>query len=106
VINPAGGLVQAVPPPDDPAADGNVGQLIARRRRQLGMTQRDLADHLCARSGRPTFTRHEISRYERGLRLPASPLLTAIADSLDLPVAALRLAAATDRERRHTGGRG
>ena len=97
--------MQDAPPRHDPAADGNIGQLIARRRRQLGKTQRDLANDLCAKSGRPTLTRHEISRYERGLRLPASPLLTAIADTLNLPVAALRLAAATDRERRHTDGR-
>ena len=81
------------------------GGLIARRRRQLGLTQRDLANDLCAESGRPTFTRHEISRYERGVRLPTAPLLVVLAASLDLPVAMLRQAAAADRERRYTGRR-
>ncbi|MGI5180530.1 helix-turn-helix domain-containing protein [Dactylosporangium sp. CA-152071] len=100
-----GGLVSDVPSRDDPATAASFGQLITRRRRQLGLTQGDLADQLCARSGRPTFTRHEISRYERGVRLPTAPLLTAIANSLDVPVAVLRRAAAADRERRQTGSR-
>ncbi|GAA0734285.1 hypothetical protein GCM10010199_53150 [Dactylosporangium roseum] len=51
------------------------------------------------------FTRHEISRYERGLRIPTAPLLTAMADSLDLPMAVLRRTAAADRKRRHAGSR-
>ena len=92
-----------VPPRDTAATADSFGQLIARRRRQLGLTQGDLAEHLCTGSGRPTFTRHEISRYERGVRLPTALLLTVIADSLELPVAVLRKAAAADRERRHTG---
>jgi transcriptional regulator with XRE-family HTH domain len=85
-------------PRDETAVVGRFGRLIARRRRQLGLTQRDLADELCAKSGRPTFTRHEISRYERGARLPTASLLATFADSLDLPVAVLRQAAAADRE--------
>jgi transcriptional regulator with XRE-family HTH domain len=98
--------VPDVPPPDDPVADHSIGRLITRRRRQLGMTQSDLAEDLCARSGRPTFTRHEISRYERGRRLPTSPVLTVLTDSLDLPLADLRHAAATDRQHRHTDRQG
>ncbi|MDG6109631.1 helix-turn-helix domain-containing protein [Dactylosporangium aurantiacum] len=94
-----------VPPRHGPPTAGSFGQLITRRRHQLGLTQGDLADHLCAKSGRPTFTRHEISRYERGLRIPTAPLLTAIADSLDLPMAVLRRTAAADRKRRHAGSR-
>lgn len=92
-------------PRGSPGTASRFGQLIAHRRHQLGLTQRDLADHLCAKSGRPTFTRHEISRYERGVRLPTAPLLAAFADSLDLPVAVLRQAAAADREHRHPGRR-
>lgn len=94
-----------VPPRNDLATAGSFGQLITLRRRQLGLTQGDLADQLCARSGRPTFTRHEISRYERGVRLPTAPLLTVIADSLDVPVTVLHRAAAADRDRRHPGNR-
>jgi transcriptional regulator with XRE-family HTH domain len=65
------------------------GQLLAERRRQLGLSQRDLADQLCAAAGSPTFTRHEISRYERGTRLPRPWVLAAIAVCLDVPAAAL-----------------
>ena len=91
------------PPRDDPATTSRFGELIAHRRRQLGLTQCGLADHLCAKTGRPTFTRHEISRYERGVRLPAALLLAVLADILELPLAVLRQAAAADRERRRTG---
>ncbi len=91
-------------PRDQPAITRRFGQLIAGRRRQLGLTQRDLADDLCVRSGRPTFTRHEVSRYERGVRLPSAPLLAAFADSLDLPMTVLRQAAAIDRDHRRTAG--
>ncbi len=45
-----------------------LGRLIAQRRRDLGMSQRELAERLCAETGRPTVTRHELSRYERGIR--------------------------------------
>jgi transcriptional regulator with XRE-family HTH domain len=92
-------------PRDKLGTASRFGQLIARRRHQLGLTQSDLADHLCERSGRPTFTRHEVSRYERGVRLPTAPLLAVFADSLDLPVAVLRQAAAADPEHRHPGSR-
>ena len=96
--------MSGAPSRDITASASLFGQLVARRRRYLGLTQDDLAADLCARSGRPTFTRHEISRYERGGRLPAAALLVILADLLDLPVAILRRAAA-DRERRHPGSR-
>ena len=73
-------------PTDEPVLVYRFGGLIADRRRELGLTQGELADDLCARSGRPTFTRHEISRYERGVRVPAAPLVAVLADLLDLPV--------------------
>ncbi len=85
----------------EPDSDG-FGQLIARRRRELGLTQRERAERLCAESGRPTFTRHEVSRYERGLRLPAAALLTLMATALDLPPSRLRAAAAQQRDHRAT----
>jgi transcriptional regulator with XRE-family HTH domain len=46
------------------------GALIARVRREQGKTQQRLADLLCQASGDATVTRHEVSRWERGVRLP------------------------------------
>jgi len=65
-------------------ASHELGHLIAARRRQLGLSQRDVADRLCDTSGPPTVTRHEISRYERGLRHPGSRLRDALAECLGL----------------------
>jgi transcriptional regulator with XRE-family HTH domain len=48
-----------------------VGELIASRRRELGLSQRELAARLGEVSGSPTLTRHEVSRWERGGRRPA-----------------------------------
>jgi transcriptional regulator with XRE-family HTH domain len=85
------------PSADDttPRRDGeSFGEWIARLRRQLGLSQSDLADKLCAAYGRPTITRHELSRYERGLRLPGRRALEAFAACLDVPLQALQQASA------------
>jgi len=79
------------------------GELIARRRWELGLSQRDLADSLCTASGNPTVTRHEVSRYERGVRLPRGRVLAAMAVCLDLPLAVLRERVADQRGRRPAG---
>lgn len=79
------------------------GKLIARRRWELGLSQRELADRLCAASGRPTLTRHELSRYERGVRLPRGRVLAVMAVCLDLPLAVLRERVANQRGRRPAG---
>ncbi|MFG2040786.1 helix-turn-helix domain-containing protein [Dactylosporangium sp. NPDC048998] len=73
------------------------GQLIAQRRRELKLSQRVLADRLCAASGRATFTRHELSRYERGVRLPSGWVLAAMANCLDVPLAVLENEVAKQR---------
>jgi transcriptional regulator with XRE-family HTH domain len=88
------------PPPARAGEADSFAQLIARRRRQLGLSQRDLADLLCDASGRPTLTRHEVSRYERGLRLPRGDVLAALAACLDLPLAQLRVEVAKQRDSR------
>ena len=62
-----------------------VGRLIAQRRRELGMSQRELAERLCAETGRPTITRHELSRYERGTRIPGRQVLSALTSILNSP---------------------
>ncbi|GAA0711769.1 helix-turn-helix transcriptional regulator [Dactylosporangium roseum] len=71
------------------AVANDFGVLVANRRRRLGMSQRDLADRVCAVSGRPTVTRHELSRYERGARLPSRPMIAVLADVLNVPIASL-----------------
>ncbi|WP_433080060.1 helix-turn-helix domain-containing protein [Dactylosporangium sp. CA-052675] len=94
----------AMPPPeaDPPAtqAEQAFGELLAHHRRQIGLSQQELAARICIESGRPTVTRHEVSRYERGRRLPTWALLTAIASSLNVPADEVRHAAAKERQRR------
>ncbi|MFE3198394.1 helix-turn-helix domain-containing protein [Embleya sp. NPDC059237] len=80
-----------------------VGALIARVRRQQGKTQQRLADLLCAASGDATVTRHEVSRWERGTRLPTR-WLPWISTVLGISREELEVAAAPLRGRRgHLG---
>jgi transcriptional regulator with XRE-family HTH domain len=76
-----------------------LGALVADRRRALGLSQRDLADRICLVSGRTTITRHEPSRYERGLRLSGGAMVAAQAESLGVPVAVLAGAVTAAQER-------
>jgi transcriptional regulator with XRE-family HTH domain len=76
------------------------GELVAQRRRDLGLSQRQLADRICAESGRPTVTRTEVSRYEREVRLPTRASLLPLAAALELPPAVLAHAAQNFRDRR------
>jgi transcriptional regulator with XRE-family HTH domain len=81
------------------------GHLVASRRSELGLSQRELADRVCAESGRATMTRHELSRYERGVRLPGDVTLNALAQALEMPTAVLKNAVtATTQARRHPDG--
>jgi transcriptional regulator with XRE-family HTH domain len=82
-----------------------LGALVADRRRALGLSQRDLANRICLVSGRTTITRHELSRYERGLRLPGGAMVAALAESLGVPVAVLAGAVTAAQERRQRRGR-
>jgi transcriptional regulator with XRE-family HTH domain len=82
------------------AGGESFGQLIARRRWELGLSQRELADRRCAVAGRATLTRHELSRYERGVRLPRGWVLAAMAVCLDVPLVVLLERVAEQRERR------
>ena len=74
-----------------------VGAIIARRRREQGRSQRGLAEALCLSSGRATVTRHEISRWERGRRVPGRPWLRFLARALDVQLEDLERASADDR---------
>jgi transcriptional regulator with XRE-family HTH domain len=84
----------AVPPAE------SFGVWLARRRRDLGLSQAELAQRLCTAGGRATFTRHEVARYERGIRLPTGFTVSVIAAGLGLPVDVVRMAAAAERRRR------
>ena len=55
------------PWPDPPES---IGALLARARTSAGKSQLRLAELLCAASGSPTVTRHEVSCWEREQRLP------------------------------------
>lgn len=48
------------------------GRYLARLRRESGKSQRRFAEALCEIGERETVTRHEVSRWERGARVPTS----------------------------------
>lgn len=60
----------------------SAGRLLAEHRLAWGMTQAELADRLCRYQ--PTVTRHEVSRWERGERLPYGMWLDRVAAELHL----------------------
>ena len=79
----------------------SIGALLARVRAEQGISQLRLAERLCASSGTPTVTRHEISRWEREERIPSGYWLGWLAVALDVPLSRLERAAAVARRRRH-----
>ncbi|MBP5876753.1 helix-turn-helix transcriptional regulator [Streptomyces sp. LBUM 1477] len=72
------------------------GAHIARLRRASGKSQRQLAAELCALSGVQSVTRNEVSRWERGGRVPEA-WLRFLARALDAPAVELERAAAYAR---------
>ena len=79
-----------------------LGGLIARTREEQGISQLRLAERLCASAGMATVTRNEISRWERGERIPSGYWLGWLAVALALPLEQLERAAAVSRRaRRH-----
>jgi transcriptional regulator with XRE-family HTH domain len=60
-----------------------LGHFIVQRRTVLGLSQDELARRLCAVSGADTFTRCEISRYERGVRKPRGRTVEWLAVALE-----------------------
>ncbi|MCX4665596.1 helix-turn-helix domain-containing protein [Streptomyces sp. NBC_01381] len=72
------------------------GAYLARLRRDAHKSQRQLAATLCVLSGIQSVTRNEVSRWERGERLPES-WLPFIADALKVPTSDLERAAAYAR---------
>ncbi|MEV4624171.1 helix-turn-helix domain-containing protein [Asanoa sp. NPDC049573] len=92
-------MMSALPPhPFDAAGPRpSFGAYLAQLRLRRGWSQLRLAEQLCAASGSPTVTRHEVSRWEREERLPADFWLGWLAVVLDAP--ADGLAAAAERSR-------
>lgn len=86
--------------PDPPES---IGTLLARARTSAGKSQLRLAELLCAASGSPTVTRHEVSRWEREQRLPSGYWLGWLAAVLDIPLDELERATAAARRRRAAG---
>ncbi|MGI5207725.1 helix-turn-helix domain-containing protein [Spirillospora sp. CA-108201] len=72
------------------------GAYLARLRRDKRVSQRQLAEALCRISGLPSLTRNEISRWERGDRVP-NAWLPALATALEVSLDDLERAAAHAR---------
>ncbi|MFE9652228.1 helix-turn-helix domain-containing protein [Micromonospora sp. NPDC006431] len=73
------------------------GPLLAELRSARGWSQQRVAAELCAASGVPTLTRHEVSRWERQRRLPGDFWLGWLAVVLGVPGELLAEAAAHSR---------
>jgi len=96
-------LLTALDTPEDARDSLNVetiGNLIVRTRQARGWSQLRLAALLCAASGNPSVTRHEVSRWERGERIPTRYWLRWLAHVLDIPLDVAIHAAAVTRARR------
>jgi transcriptional regulator with XRE-family HTH domain len=81
-------------------------ELLARRRIAKGWSQCDLAAKLHATSGNDSVTREEISRWERGKRIPGPYWRQWLSDVLDTSCGELELAAAVARRRRRKSAPG
>jgi transcriptional regulator with XRE-family HTH domain len=67
------------------SGESEFGRYLATLRREAGKSQRRLAEVLGDVSGRDTVTRHEVSRWERGRRVPTS-WLPHLATALSVPL--------------------
>lgn len=74
-----------------------VGDLLLRERSRVGLSQRALAEEIGARD---TY----ISQLEHGQRIPAIPMLIALAETLGTDVMAFAAAAIQDHRERAAGG--
>ncbi|QLQ37061.1 helix-turn-helix domain-containing protein [Micromonospora robiginosa] len=83
--------------PSSPSGPRLLGPLLAELRAARGWSQQRLAAELCAASGVPTLTRHEVSRWERQLRLPGDFWSAWLATVLGVPGELLAEAGARSR---------
>ncbi|MEU5691871.1 helix-turn-helix transcriptional regulator [Actinosynnema sp. NPDC020468] len=81
-----------------------MSEFLPELRRQHGLTQCDLAAELHAVSGNLSITREEVSRWERGKRIPGPYWRNWLSQVLHTSQRELELAAAVARHRRHFPG--
>nr|WP_148302848.1 helix-turn-helix transcriptional regulator [Saccharothrix espanaensis] len=79
---------------------GPISEILAELRRGRGLTQDDLAERLHAASGNTSVTREEVSRWERGKRIPGPYWRSWLGQVLDTPQHELERAAAIERAAR------
>jgi transcriptional regulator with XRE-family HTH domain len=78
----------------------SISELIKWVRERRGISQRELAESLVEASGRDTVTRGDISRWERGKRIPTNHWLGWLSRVLEVPLPALQYAASVARRER------
>jgi transcriptional regulator with XRE-family HTH domain len=83
-----------------PAETMPIGRLICFTRRGQGLTQYQLADELVAVSGNDSLKRDQVSRWERGKRVPGPYWQGWLSAVLDIPAERLRAAARRSKELR------
>ncbi|MGC4889449.1 helix-turn-helix domain-containing protein [Micromonospora sp. DT227] len=86
--------------PSPPSGPRQLGPLLAELRAARGWSQQRIAAELCAAAGVPTLTRHEVSRWERQLRLPGDFWSVWLARVLGVPGELITEAAARSRRLR------
>ncbi|AHH96955.1 hypothetical protein GCM10010174_73860 [Kutzneria viridogrisea] len=77
-----------------------ISELIKSSREENNLSQRRLAEALAAASGQDTITRSDVSRWERGKRIPTRHWLNWISQVLDVPLSRLEYAANWSRRYR------
>jgi transcriptional regulator with XRE-family HTH domain len=78
----------------------SLGAVLARARLQSGRSQLRIAELLCAAAGVVTVSRHEISRWERGIRIPSHYWLCRLALVLEIDLTELERIAGLARRNR------
>ena len=97
----------SAPPPhpfDAAGSSPSFGPYLAQLRLRRGWSQLRLAEQLCAASGSPTVSRHEVSRWEREERVPGAFWLGWLAAVLDVPPDDVAAAAERGRVRHRLAG--
>lgn len=85
------------------SADQPIGQIIRSARRQLRMSQYDLADKLATVSGKPTMGRDRVARWERGRQVPRREWRQWLSVVLHVPPERLDEGAVTARRQNRFG---